>query len=100
MAAPKGHPRYGGRTKGVPNRITREVSEKLAQLKCDPISGMVRLAQNVRNRPELRGRMFAELAEYLHAKRKAIELSAPGGKPLFPLEAIREYVKQAPPEGE
>ena len=25
MAAPKGHPRYGGRTKGVPNRVTREI---------------------------------------------------------------------------
>ena len=28
--APKGHPRYGGRTKGVPNRVTREL-KSLAQ---------------------------------------------------------------------
>jgi hypothetical protein len=25
MAAPKGHKRYGGRTAGVPNRVTREL---------------------------------------------------------------------------
>lgn len=32
MAAPKGHPRYGGRKKGSPNKITREKRELLAAL--------------------------------------------------------------------
>lgn len=27
MAAPKGHPRYGGRKKGVPNKLTQSAKE-------------------------------------------------------------------------
>jgi len=29
MAAPKGHPRYGGRTKGTPNKMSRAVRASL-----------------------------------------------------------------------
>lgn len=31
MAAPKGHPRYGGRKKGTPNKATAAVKEALAR---------------------------------------------------------------------
>ena len=69
----------GGRTKGTPNRVTLDVAERLAALKCDPIEGMARLALDEENPPELRGRMFAELAQYIAPKRKAIEHSAEPG---------------------
>jgi len=37
---------------------------------------MARLAMDEKNMPELRGRMYAELASYLYPKRKAIELAS------------------------
>jgi len=90
----------GGRTKGTPNRVTRQAAEILQELNCDPIKGMALIATNKKHAPELRGRMYAELAGYVHPKRKAIEVTGPSGKPLFDLGAIREYIQQAPADGE
>jgi hypothetical protein len=45
----------------------------------DPITGMARIAMNKRNPVELRGRVFAELAQYVAPKRKALEHSAEPG---------------------
>lgn len=73
-----GH-KTGGRKKGTPNRRTAEVAERLAALDCDPLEGMAALAMDDSNAPELRGRMYAELAQYLYPKRRAIE-SAPEEK--------------------
>jgi|SRR5579875_320882 hypothetical protein len=73
----RGH-KTGGRKAGTPNRQTKEINALLDSLGCDPIEGMVRIAQNPKARLELRGRMYAELAQYVHAKRKAIEVSADG----------------------
>jgi hypothetical protein len=69
----------GGRTAGTPNKRTAEVVERLEALGCDPIEGMARLAMDAANAPELRGRMFSELAQYVAPKRKAIEHSAADG---------------------
>ena len=69
----------GGRTAGTPNKKTQLILEKLTELGCDPIEGMARLAMNPSSAPELRGRMFAELAGYLHPKRKAVEVKADEG---------------------
>mgnify|MGYP001451885499 CR=1 FL=1 len=64
----------GGRSIGTPNKRTAEVAEKLAALGCDPIMGMAQLALDVTVTPELRGRLLAELAGYLHPKRRAVEV--------------------------
>lgn len=73
---PVGGKREGaGRPQGSPNKRTLEVAERLAKLGCDPITGMARIAMNRRNPIELRGRMFAELAQYIAPKRRAIEHS-------------------------
>jgi hypothetical protein len=69
----------GGRQAGTPKRKTAEVAERLAALHCDPLQGMAVLAMDETNPPELRGRMYAELAGYhLYAKRKAVEHAAEG----------------------
>jgi hypothetical protein len=65
----------GGRSAGTPNKRTQDVIERLEALKCDPIEGMARIAMDANNPPELRGRMFAELAQYIAPKRKALEHS-------------------------
>jgi hypothetical protein len=74
-------PPGSGRKKGTPNRITREAAERLEDLGCDPIEGMARLAGDTKNTPELRGRMYAELAQYVYPKRKAVEHSGAEGQP-------------------
>lgn len=47
----------------------------LVRLKCEPIEGLVKIAMNEENPPELRGRMYAELASFVYPKRKAVEVS-------------------------
>lgn len=69
----------GGRVKGTPNRRTQEVAERLEELGCDPVAGMARLAMDESNAPELRGRMYSELAQYTCPKRRAVEHSATDG---------------------
>ena len=69
----------GGRRAGTPNKVTIEVITKLNALGCDPIEGMARIAMDEANAPELRGKMFAELAGYIAPKRKAIEHEAGPG---------------------
>jgi hypothetical protein len=66
----------GGRAKGTLNKRTVEVIDRLEALGCDPIEGMARLAMDANNSPELRGKMFAELAQYVAPKRKALELDS------------------------
>lgn len=57
------------------SQFSGTVSERLRQMGCDPIEGMARLAMDEKNAPELRGRMYAELAQYEFPKRKAVEHS-------------------------
>ena len=71
--------RIGGRQKGTPNKATADIAARLEALGCDPIEGMARLALDEENSPELRGKMFSELAQYVAPKRKAIEHSAGPG---------------------
>jgi hypothetical protein len=65
----------GGRKAGTPNKKTQELQSLLLNLGCDPIEGMAMLAMDTNNSPELRGRMYAELAQYVAPKRKAVEHS-------------------------
>jgi hypothetical protein len=83
----------GGRQKGTPNKTTQDVVARLKELGCDPIEGMAMLALDPGNPPELRGRMFSELAQYVAPKRKAVEHSAEPG-------TIAGFVVYGVPEAE
>ena len=63
----------GGRRPGTPNRRTLDVIERLDALGCDPIAGMAQIALNEAAPVEVRARMYAELAQYVAPKRKAVE---------------------------
>ncbi len=78
----KPRPPNAGRKKGTPNKETRTIEEKMRELKCDPIQGMANIAMDEDNTPELRGRMFAELAQFVLPKRKAVEHSGPDNQPI------------------
>ena len=69
----------GGRSKGTPNKKTEELAQRLADIGCDPVEGMAIIAMDEGNPPELRGRMYAELAQYLYPKRRATEIRTDDG---------------------
>jgi hypothetical protein len=73
----------GGRVRGTPNRSTADVIERLQQLGCDPIEGMARIAMDDANPPELRGRMYAELAGYVAPKRRALDVGTQDRQPVM-----------------
>jgi hypothetical protein len=68
----------GGRKKGTPNKRTMELAERLEAMGCDPLEGMARIAMDPESPPELRGRMYAELAQYVYPKRRAIDTGETG----------------------
>lgn len=72
----------GGRIAGTPNKRTADVIERLERLGCDPIKGMALIAMDTANAPELRGRMFAELAQYVAPKRRALDVGAESAAPI------------------
>ena len=74
----KGKTPGSGRRAGTPNRKTAEVAERLAALGCDPLTGLAAIAMDEANSPELRARVYSELAQYLFPKRRAIEVQAAG----------------------
>jgi len=73
MAAPKGHKRYGGRVKGIPNRKTLNLLEKCEEAGIDPFAELLKLCSH----KEIFIRMNAlkEVSQYLYPKRKAMEIS-------------------------
>jgi hypothetical protein len=78
-----GRAKTGGRKRGTSNKRTLDVIERLEALGVDPIEGMSRLAMDPSNPPELRGRMYAELAQYLYPKRKAVEMTDSSKEPVI-----------------
>jgi hypothetical protein len=75
MGRPKGLAKTGGRKLGTPNKNSQALSERLESLGCDPIEGLARIALDPATKPELKVRCFAELAQYVYPKRKAVDLA-------------------------
>ena len=74
--------RRGGRTAGTPNKRTVELVERLAELACDPVEGLVRIANDPATDAALRARVYADLLPYLYPKRKALEVASPDNSPI------------------
>lgn len=98
-----------GRKKGSLNKKTIALAKKLDDLGCDPIEGMVKLLNDKKKYigVELEFAIYKELAGYLYAKRRAVEVSGDPDNPLsFEMvepktpqerkEMIAEYLKSLP----
>ena len=73
----KGGARPGaGRPKGLPNKRTKEIAERLAELDCDPIEAMAMIANDTTLDHSLRLQAFKELAQYVAPKRKSVDIDA------------------------
>ena len=93
MSRPGGLPKTGGRKSGTPNKRTLDLAQKLEALGCDPIEGLARIAMEPTTAPELKVRCYAELAQYVHAKRKAIALEP---APSDDMRVIVKFVEPIP----
>ena len=83
----------GGRVKGTSNKRTLDFAQRLTELGFEPIEGMAIIAMDNFSPPELRGRMYAGLAQYLYPKRRATEIKTDEGhrKARFnPLDRIHD----------
>jgi hypothetical protein len=65
-----------GRRKGTPNRLSLDVAERLAALRCDPLEGLAKIAANSTNPVAIRARCYAELAQCVYPRRKAVDSDA------------------------
>lgn len=72
--APKGHPRYGGRGKGIPNRRTQSLLDKCESRGIDPFDALLELAEESKD-PGMRLAALKEICQYIYPKRKALEHS-------------------------
>lgn len=93
MAAPKGHPRYGGRQKGTPNKATASLEAICQEEGVDPFRGLCRLAKSGDTALELAA--YKELCQYLYPKRKALEVTAEVSEEMLEAaKAIQEMSKE------
>ena len=95
MPFAKGRAKTGGRKRGVkairqtirdprsPITFSRDVRARLEQLGCDPLEGLARIAlATEKSDPAIARYCYSDLASYLYAKRKAIEISGIDGGPI------------------
>lgn len=84
MPAPKGHPRYGGRKKGTPNKSSvpaQQIAERLGvdpfEVLCLFVKGDAKKLKIKKDQltPGIRVAAAMEAAQYLYPKRKAVEHS-------------------------
>jgi len=65
----------GGRAAGVPNKKTQAVADMLAEMNCNPVEGMARIAQDETAPVAVRAAMYRELAQYVFPKRRSVEIA-------------------------
>ena len=64
------------RPKGAKNKRPQEIQDRLAELDCAPIEGMVQIAKEPTSSQELKLQAFKELVQYTAPKRKAVDMTA------------------------
>ena len=78
VGRPAGTPKTGGRKKGTPNKDKDQALELILSTGCKhPLVGLAEIARDLHESGELEeaGKAYKELAQYVAAKRKAIEHS-------------------------
>src|SRR5438128_8870645 len=73
-----------------PPRSTLFPYTTLFRSDCDPIEGMVRIAQDEKHSPELRGRMYSELAQ----DRKSTRLNSSHGSISYAVFCLKKKKKK------
>jgi hypothetical protein len=66
-----------GRKVGSKSHSGAEIKSRLAALNCDPIQGLVTIAQDAKASIDVRARVLIELAGYCHAKQRPVQPRRP-----------------------
>lgn len=77
-----------GRKKGIPNRRTVELQEKIASEGITPLDFMLQTMRDEKQPHPVRMAAAAAAAPYVHAKLSSVEVGGPGGGPVT-VEIIR-----------
>jgi hypothetical protein len=77
MPFQKGREKTGGRTRGVPNKLSATIRERLGQQGVDPVSGLLSIAEHRECSLELKAKALSDLISYCYPKLKNVELSTP-----------------------
>jgi hypothetical protein len=92
----EGHSKAGGRVKGTPNKDNETVAQTCERMGLNVAEAMIHLAINTEDEL-IKASMLKELASYLYAKKKAIEVSGSLGVDTSRQDAelakLREQVK-------
>lgn len=64
------------------------VDGRLEELGCDPIAGLARIAEDPATKIELKVKCYTELAQYVHPKRKAMELGTKDGSAILLVHSV------------
>jgi hypothetical protein len=73
MAAPKGHPRYGGRQKGVRNRLTQRRQAEIAASGLDPVQYLLSVMRDETAPPDRRDRAATAVAPFTNPRLAVID---------------------------
>lgn len=98
MAGAKPGQRFGGRSKGTPNKKTERVADMFKRMKFDPFEVMAAFAMNDRKKLnlkkkdpdipyEIRARMANECAKYIKPQLKALQVQSEDGEDLVKMFA-------------
>lgn len=71
-----------GRKKGTPNKRTQQAAEILAEVGCDPLRKMAEIASDPNTPLDLRVKLYSDLSQYVHPRRKAVEHTGAEGDPI------------------
>lgn len=83
MAAPKGHPKWGGKKKGTKHvTLASTVRERLLERGHDPVTGLIDIAEDPKSPPELKAHVEAKLMRFVYPELRSIEHTGPGGGPI------------------
>lgn len=90
----KGHPKWGGRKKGTPNKIVSSqiLCEKLKAVGLEPISGLAALMPELS--PYEQAQVLLGIMPYLFPKKKALEVSDQDRELLEQLEVLKQIPKE------
>lgn len=72
----KGTPKTGGRKKGTPNKNTQNLLALCEYHNCHPFEAMLLIAMREAD-PRVAFDMWEKCAQYVHSKRKALEVQPP-----------------------
>ena len=73
MAAPKGHARYGGRTKGTRNKRTTELQSEIAASGLDPVKYLLQVMGDEKADVDRRDRAAVAVAPYVAPRLSSID---------------------------